>query len=255
MMGLRRMMMAVGGGSEGGNILVPPWGNVKSLLHFNGSNDSATFTDSVPGVGWSLDAGSALIKTSISKFGGASGYFAQQPTSIQCTNAAVGKFGSRDFTVACWIYPLSIPTAANSYWMIVTKDYAGGSQRGWQINLSGDVGGRVTATSFLNGSTGGAASLTSSAPPPINTWTHVAMCRRGNDLYLFVDGVLQGVAGLPAVGNIGDAAPPVQYGRIHNSGANKLFSYFGYVDEGIIVDGVGMYVDNFSPPVLQYPDG
>ena len=245
---LRRLMMAQasGGGGGGNNILVPPKANIVSLMHFD-----ADYTDEVPGVTWSAETGSPGISYTNKKFGAGAFSIASRPSAIQCTTPSVGAFGSRDFTVAGWIRPTWIPKSSNNYAMFACKDYAGGSFRGWQMNLSGDSGGKLSGTVYANGTTAAWASVASLSVPPVNTWTHVAMCRRGDTLYLFMNGVLQGTATIPA-GTIGNSTDSrLLYGRIDGE-PNAPYSFAGQMDEFIIVDGVGMFVENFTPPAIAY---
>ena len=248
---LRRLMMAGGGGGGGGsNILIPPWANVKSLMHF----DTAGYVDAVSGVTWSAETGSPGISYTKKKFGGGAFSIASRPSAIQCLNASVGAFGSRDFTVAGWIRPTWVPTTSNNYAFFACKDYAGDIFRGWNMYLSGDNGGKLMGTVYLNGTTDVSRGVVSSAAPPLDTWTHVAMCRRGDTLYLFMGGVLQGTAVIPS-GTIGDSTGSrLLYGRI-DGGANAPYSFAGQMDEFLIVDGVGMFVENFTPPGAPYANG
>lgn len=248
---LRRLMMAGGGGGGGGsNILIPPWANVKSLMHF----DTAGYVDAVSGVTWSAETGSPGISYTKTKFGDGAFSISSRPSAIQCLNASVGAFGSRDFTVAGWIRPTWVPTTSNNYAFFACKDYAGDSFRGWQMYISGDSGGKITATVYMNGTTAAWASLTSSSVPLVNTWTHVAMCRRGDTLYLFMNGVLQGTATIPA-GTIGESTGSrLLYGRIDGD-PNAPYSFAGQMDEFLIVDGVGMFVEDFTPPSEPYANG
>lgn len=246
---LRRMMMA---GATAGtqNILVPPWTNVKSLMHF----DAAGYVDAVSGVTWAADTGAPGISYTEKKFGDGALSISSRPSAIQCLDASVGAFGARDFTVAGWIRPTWVPTTSNNYAFFACKDYAGGSFRGWQMSLSGDSGGKLSGTVYLNGTITSWRSVIASSAPPLNTWTHVAMCRRGDTLYLFMNGVLQGVAAIPA-GTIGNSTGSrLLYGRIDGS-ANAGYSFAGQMDEFLIVDGVGMYVEDFTPPAAPHPNG
>lgn len=238
----------------GGSGPDPYWANVVSLLHFDGANLSTSFVDEVSGVTWSTNSGTPSIRTAQSKFGGASGYFPHQPTSIVCGQSSVGSFGNRDFTVEGWIYPISYPDISGRYWFPFSKDFAGTNQRGWQINISGDAANKLSAAVYINGAAGSAYSITSLAAPPLNAWTHVALVRRGTTLYFFVNGVLQGTATLPSVGTIGDSAPNYLVGRI-GGGAAAIYSWDGYIDDLRITDGVGRYISNFAPPTDPYPNG
>lgn len=245
---LRHRGLMLGGSGDD-----PYWANVVSLLHFDGPNLSTTFVDQVPGVTWSVEMSGAQIRTAESKFGGSSGYFTGAPSSIQCGQKTVGSFGNRDFTVEGWLFPTSYPSAAGRYWFAITRDNAGASQRGWQINISGDNANCLSASIYLNGVTPAAVTITSLAPPPLNTWTHVALVRRGTTVYFFVNGVLQGTGTISAVGTVGDGAPNYRIGRI-GGGPSANYAWYGYVDETRITDGVGRYISDFPVPTGPYPN-
>lgn len=245
---LRRLMMAgAGSGGGGSNILVPPWPNVKSLSHF----DNSGFKDAIQGVTWASEIGSPGVSFTEKKFGLGSLSISSRPSAIRCVDPTVGAFGTRDFTVAGWIRPTWRPTVPGTYAMFATKDFAGANYRGWQMNLTGDDGGKLTATVYPGGTTDTWRSLSSSTAPALDTWSHVALCRRGDMLYLFLDGVLQSSTSLPA-GTIGNSTGSrLLYGRV-DGGATGSYAFAGQMDEFIIVDGVGMFVEDFVPPSAPY---
>src|SRR5690606_34123168 len=77
----------------------PYWSSVSSLLHFNGSNGSTTFTDE-KGVGWTA-SGDAEISTAQSKFGGSSLSLDGTGDWLDASNAGF-TFGTGDFTIEAW---------------------------------------------------------------------------------------------------------------------------------------------------------
>jgi len=91
---------------------------------------------------------------------------------VAANNAFV--FGTGDFTIEFWIYQ----TAAWSINNIINNLSAG--NQSWAIEVSsGNISFSGYNTTFLNGGT----------QPSINAWHHVAVCRSGTTLSMFVDGV------------------------------------------------------------------
>ena len=79
----------------------PYWNNVSSLLHFDGTDTSTTFTDET-GKTWAAN-GDAQIDTAKSKFGGASGLFDGTTDWISTAKSADFEFGAGDFTIEGWV--------------------------------------------------------------------------------------------------------------------------------------------------------
>lgn len=84
-------------------------------------------------------------------------------------------FGTGDFTVECWAFPTALTSSAH----VMASTY---SATGWWfrfLNTSLEFGVYNTT-------------LISVASATLNTWQHVAVCRAGTNLRLFVDGVQVG---------------------------------------------------------------
>lgn len=84
-----------------------------------------------------------------------------------------------------------------------------------------------------------------SSAVPLNTWTHLAMCKHGNQIKLFINGALEvsaTVSGTPISGT----DQPLTIGYAHNT------SFNGTIDDLRITRGVARYTASFSKPTSQF---
>lgn len=219
----------------------------------DGADGGAVFFDSAALANWSNSG--AVTKTGIKKLGTASGLFTASSISrIARPVSSIGNFGTDDFTVEGFLYVNTLPTTSNNYGFAITNDYAGASGRGWQINVNGDSGGKLSFSVYPGATTSYSTAISGAAPLSIHTWYHVAMCRVGSTLYAFQDGVLLGTAtilGGPSL-TIGDGAAGTLLGTINNW--QTIWAFDGYIDEVRITRGVGRYTSSFTPPTAPFPD-
>ncbi len=207
----------------------PYFSSVVALLHFNGANNSTTFTDSSPSPKTFVGSGGAKIDTSQSVFGGAS--------------LKLSAYGD-------WIEAASNPAFA------FTGDYTWefrirfASVGGEQNIIGGTSGGSLDL--YINGTTlyanayGGGSTLMNTWSPSANTWYAVALTRGSNITRMFIDGVmLASTASIStsfaqAAFNIGD----YQHGH----------PTIGWFDEVRITKGVCRYTANYTVRALPFPD-
>jgi hypothetical protein len=148
--------------------------------------------------------------------------------------------GSSDFTIEAWVYHISLPSASNykTLWSKrPTTSNSGGSCL--VIDSSGNYLFFVASSSSvwqLSGTnTGHTVSL--------NTWTHIAMVRSGNNLILYKNGS----AGTTATLNF----------TVYDSGALALMAgaengaqaVDGYMSNFRMVKGTALYTANFTPAI------
>jgi hypothetical protein len=217
-------------GAAGGSD--PNFGSVGSLLHFNGTNGSTTFTD-VKGNTWTPNA--CTITTAESKFGGASGNFTVNGAHIRTGSASWFDFGAGDFTIECW-----------------AKKGAGGSgdQHLWDAWSSRFLFRYRNGAPqlFLSGVSGGSPLLSFSATISSSVFTHVALVRNGNTWTCYFDGT--SVATTTNSGTISSTADNLTIGNSDGSGD----TFGGYIDEFRVTKGVARYTANFTPPTTAFPD-
>lgn len=223
---------ASGGG--GGSGTDPNFANVKSLLHFNGTNGSTTFTDVRGTNSWSVQVGSPTISTTQSKFGGASLRLPDTGRNIiSCTNANLAS-GSADVTLEFWVYMNAI-----SSWQYFTD--------------SGDSNTFLTAISGgdLQLYQGGWRSL-GCAAVTATTWTHIAYVRSSGVWSGFVNGVkgssTYSYSGAITVSNKLCIGAQLLGGPAYSYGMN------GYMDDFRLTIGTARYTANFTPSASAFPD-
>lgn len=222
--------------SDGGD---PYWANVVALLHFDGANGSTTFTDE-KGHTFS-PAGSAALSTSVFKFGTASVFLNGSTDAVESPTSTDWEFGGGDFTIEAQIY-LSAPASTR----MEIIDRWNGTGFGMQVMGTGEL------RAFCQGSTHGLAICgPGSTVVTDGVFHHVAFCREGNVLGIFLDGIAQGtVAFTGVIDAIGDT---LDIGYDNNS-ISRFFN--GYIDEVRITKGVARYTPgvNFTPPSAEFPN-
>lgn len=224
----------------------PYWNNVVSLLHFDGTNGSTTFTDQ-KGKVWTR-YGASTLTTAEKKFGSASLDVVNSSTGgLKTDDADDWDFAAQDFTLECFIYQKSLTNYAGN-----TQYYFGSYKSGvqgytpWTVYSSGNgIGVSVSQTgvSWLWSTSGGTFAL--------NTWTHIALTRQGTALRLFLDGQQVGTTG-SITGSLFNTAGGCQIGTIDIVAGTLVFN--GYVDEFRATKGVARYTANFTPPASPFPN-
>lgn len=137
-----------------------------SLAHFN-----TTLADQ-KGISWTA-SGNAAIDSSQSVFGGASLHLDGTGDWIEATHASLA-FGTADFTIECWV----------RYDTLSGNNFAFTWGGGWGVyTFSGQWAVFDGAASNAIGPAGSVSA---------DTWYHIAVCRRGTSMRLFVDGVQVG---------------------------------------------------------------
>lgn len=219
-----------------------PTGQLVLLLHLDGADGSTTIVDQA---GHSISAaGAAAIRTAQSRFGGASAHLSNPPPAtsnfLGPVPGADFNFGTGDFTLEGWIYPLTLGNAA----IFASQNYhTPGFNGNWLYRLSDS---NQTAWASYDGQ--GAEEYSEfSSSITTNTWHHVAVTRQNGTLRIFENGVLRGSR--TSAKSLVDGANGVRIGR---SNSNQNFN--GYIDEVRFTKGVALYTANFTPPTAPFPN-
>jgi len=211
----------------------PYFSSVSLLLHMNGSNGSTTFTDSSTNALSVTANGNAQISTAQSKFGGASGYFDGTGDFLTVANSNnVLTFGSGDFTIEFWLYPLNTST------LQVFLDFRPSAQGAYPVIYvqSGTLHYYVNTANQISAS----SALTA------NQWQYVALAKSGTQTKMYVDAVQ---VGSTYTDNNTYLAPTCRIGTSFDS-----FAANAYFDDLRITKGVARYTANFTPPTAPFPD-
>lgn len=202
-----------------------PYFSSNSLgLHFDGANNSTTFTDSSSNAFTITRVGDTKISTAQSKFGGASAYFDGSGDYLTCPTASGAfNYGSGNFTIQAWV---------NVDDTVGIKSIAGvwpsDAQGSWRFLVVGDTIQFLWITS-----TGTSATAASSVCITSGTWEHVAAVRNGGTITLYNNAVSVGSASIS--GSIRNTASTLSIGRNEDS---NTWQMKGYMDDLLITKGV-----------------
>lgn len=219
----------------------PSFASNSLLLHLDGADDSKIFIDSGPlalPVSW---AGGVHIDLDHSWSNGASAYFDGIGDFLSVPYNAALDLASSQFTVECWMRMQSTTTGIRTLF-----EFRGSSASylsSWSIDL--DYTNRTL--NVYNGPTNTTVLSTPNGSIPLETWQHLAVCRDGTTLRLFVSGVLlaSGSFSPPATHSSG-----IRIGNRHDTNAGLR----GNLDEVRIKKGVALYTSTFTPPSLPFPN-
>jgi hypothetical protein len=201
-----------------------------SLLLFNGSDGSTTFTDE-SGKTWTA-AGDAQIDTAQSKSGGASGLFDQSGDYIYSADDTDWHCPA-DFTIEMFIRPSSI----GSRQFICGQANTGASDGRNLFEVAAD--GTVKFAQDFTGS----SSLAGVTALSVDTWYHIAASKEGSTLRLFVNGSLEDTVVYATTPT--DFASPFCIGRVGNY--NGLY-YGGHIEDFRFINDTAIYTEAFTPP-------
>jgi hypothetical protein len=219
---------------EGPNFYNP---KVETLLRFNGSNASTTFTDAV-GRSWTR-SGNAQISTAQSKFGGSSGYFDGTGDYLTTPDTPDLEVTTQDWTIECWVRFSAI--AANGA-VIATKRAPAGNDGGWQFGVHSSKVPQIAAWD-----TGGTViNVLGATVLTTGTWYHLAATKSGTTWRVFVDGVLDGSGT--------QSATPTANSRQVIVGRHAQVTTYdlnGYIDDLRITNGEARYTAAFTPPASE----
>ncbi|MEB3275372.1 MAG: LamG domain-containing protein [Cyanobacteriota bacterium] len=219
----------------------PNFSSVSLLLHMDGSNNSTTFTDDSNNVLAVTAVGNAKISTAQSKFGGASGIFDGTGDYLSVNNSAVALAGG-DFTIEGWVRLIALPTTK---WGFAYN----GSLTSNEHRIQFDINPTGIVYLFLQAGSGTSGAIASTATISVGSWSHIACTKSGNNIYIFVNGVLD------ASGTYTTAITPANtfYVGVTRSGGTT-WSLNGYIDDLRITKGVARYTASFTPPTTPFPD-
>ena len=152
-------------------------------------------------------------------------------------------FGSNDFTVECWIYPVAALTSTPivGVWR---ESASSSSNSSWSLR-----GGLSNTIYFYHYTSGGTFTSLNSATGAysLNTWNHLAVVRYGSTLSIYVNGVLYNSAAIsvslasPTTTNLGIAADATTGGVGLNT----------YISDLRIINGTALYTSSFVPPTTS----
>jgi hypothetical protein len=207
---------------------------VKSLNHFDGLDDSTSFTD-VSGKEWTPVGTGGKLKISNRRFGISSLYL-DGNSYFTTPNNSDFDFGSGSFTVDWWEYRIN---SANQY-CLLARD----------INIyppfifGHSDGTNVTVLMTSNRSSWDIALNKSMGTIKLDQWVHRAIVRNGNNYYTFENGAV--VSSWSNSSALASSGLPISIGYNYN------YYFQGYVDELRVSKGVARWIANFTPQKEPY---
>ena len=218
-------------------------GQTVCRIPFDGTNDQVKFFDvmgnqlSVSGI-THLSTGATMYGTTSGLFGGDQDYL----TIASVTSNGAFDFGSKDFTIHEWIRSVG----NSNTWLWGNQDNQSGNGGG----LAMEYNHTHTRLQLLYGY--GATSYANSAAytfhPVDGTWYHIAVTRSGNYIHTYINGIEQ----LPATDVTGRSIYPCARQWVISNGnygaSVSAGSWYGYVDEFVVVKGLALWTKNFTPP-------
>lgn len=217
-----------------------------SLLHFNGTASSTTFTDDAAGDSNTYNAnGNAWVDTADKVFGTGSLKLDGTANTYLNTSTSSQKWAlnaTSTWTVDFWVKRNGDQAYYYSYLishLIVT---------GWGFNWGYPATDR--RISLLNAQDGVNA-VNTVVPIPNMTWTHIATVNDAstNNIYMFMDGVLKQQASSTSAITWGDVNSPLYIGTQRDY-LDRLTT--GWFDEFRFSKGIARWTANFTPPTEEY---
>jgi hypothetical protein len=185
--------------------------------------------------------GSAQVSTSVKKYGTGSLSFPSSSTLNAPISSSItsGNLGG-NFTIECWAY---FNSTSISQGLAAFTDSTGWN--GWQLASNSSIS---IYFEFLNGSGAAAGAYSSSGLFTTSTWYHIAVCRVGSTITIYVNG--SSVASTTYSGYTTGSSSFVALGSDRTKTSNYLN---GYIDDFRITNGYARYVQNFTPPTAALP--
>jgi hypothetical protein len=223
-----------GGGAD------PFYSSVQALLHMDGANGSATFTDQKGGT--FTRTGNAQISTAQSQWGGASGLFDGSGDYVSRTySTALFDWWTTDFVVEVWLRPTSFASAA----CVIGNMTPTGPTNFWSF---GTTNTGLVQFGYYNGSVFN--TVTSSGAISTGAWTHCLMIHNSGTIKVGFGGNFDGsgaVSGTPQ----SSAATNLVIGQVNNVCWN------GYMDDLRITKGAGAIRysgSTYTVPAAAFPN-
>ncbi len=235
----RLLQQASGGSGVSGD---PDFADVSLLLDGDGANgaNNNTFTDS-SSVGatvtpYQMSQGSfspyaASFPLNMTTSGG-SGHFAGSRSYVSLPDNDAYCPEAGDFTLEAWLY-----TQKQNAYQVIWSKWSAGQQ---EIFL---FIGTTNKLSLTLGTQSSGTTIESTGTIPADQWTHIAVVRNGNALYLYINGTQSG--SIAYSGNVPNRSADVYIGDYALQG---YYPFDGYISDVRWVKGTAVYTGNFTPP-------
>jgi hypothetical protein len=212
------------------------------LMAATGTTGSTLFPDTSAYQATLTPYGNTQIAATPTQFGGGSGYFDGNGDYITAPSNPVYAFGTGNFTIEGWIYPLT---------------YGGGgySILGGTIVDNQSYGGDPNSVIVLTTTSGniivwsGGPVLTSTAVVPLNAWTFFTVVRSANVVTIYINGNVDSSTAFTT--NLTSTSMTI--GSVFDGrAANTYLKFNGYMND-LRLSNVARYTTSFTPPTSPFP--
>jgi hypothetical protein len=212
---------------------------VELLLPMTGTNNGTAFTDYSLRKRTVTRFGDTKTVTAQSKFSGygSSTYFDGTGDYLQLADDDAWHFGSGDFTIEAYIRPDTVSATGAM----------GGQRETGALNYAWAIGTFPASDLYFGYTTDGVTGLVfqSTHGMSANTWYHVAWCRNGANLRIFVDGSQIGATHNIGTATLFNSTKTMKIGSFNDSPSSF---YAGHMQDFCITKGFAKYTANFTPP-------
>lgn len=209
--------------------------SVSLLLHGDGPDGSTTFTDSSPTPKTITRFGDAQISTAQSKFGTASCALDGSGDYLTIPHNTAFSIQGGDFTIEMWVR-----RAASGVSHYLMSKRSPTLADGWEW--------RINATNFMQFFHTGGSSVIGDVSVPSGAWCHIAVCRSGSSLTMWIDGAAAGAGTVSSGTENTDTTMKIGCDNVGSTGFN------GHIDDIRITKGVARYTASFTPPTAAFGD-
>lgn len=203
-------------------------------LEFNGGDGSTTITDSSPYSRACSRFGNAVQSDTQVRSGVSSLFLDGSGDYIRVTNGLDFFTITNDFTIEAWIYRTSASVTDRD---TLIANYSGTANDGFTIQTTTD------GTLYIAFGIGGSYEyFRSNSVIPLNQWVHIAVCREGNNIRVYVNGIKESDGTL--------VGTPTSYSGYIYIGRDNLAhdrDFHGYIDSVKLTQGYAKYTDDFTP--------
>ena len=213
---------------------------VTLLLHADGLQGSTVVPDDSTYHRSVSPYGGAQLGTAQSKFGSAS--ITLNGTTAYLTAPSSSDFDfAGDFCVEAWIKPTTVAGTR----LIVNRQQSGTSAA-FQFRFDNGVLQGILRNTAGNIVGAGGGTITA------GVWQHVAFCRSGSAMALYIGGNVVGTAS-SSISAAPSAARPLILGGYDDGAATCCF-FAGYIDDLRVTSGIARYTSSFTPPTHAFPN-
>lgn len=177
---------------------------------------------------------------------------------VYCAATTATDLGNGDYTIEGNFRFSALPTGSNKA-QLFGKWQEDNNQRSYRMYLAGPLldAGMLVFQISTDGTNGTVNSIfTWPWKPKTGQWYHIAVCRSGGQLRVFVDGVILGLAIADANTYFAGSARTAVMAQCNNNPPYVSGTRFsGWQDEFRLTKGVARYTANFAPPTAAFPRG